>query len=113
MDRRQAWRYVPDMFVLPQTQADYTIGTCSELSWRLTVWCSNRHVRSWSPLELDGFPARATLGALAERLVCSECGSREGTLALTQDPDVTMQRQVAEFEAREALKAERGLSALP
>lgn len=75
------------MFALAEGRGGQTIAQVVGRCETLDVACQGcKLVRTWPPERLHAdFPAQATLGALAERLVCG-CGCREGQMTLRVDP---------------------------
>jgi hypothetical protein len=75
-----------------------TVGLCAEKCWEVQFACAKGHRGRLGSQELvPRFPAETTLDAIAERLVCSTCGSRDGDLTIRQDLGATAARDVARF----------------
>lgn len=75
------------MFALAEGRRGQTIAQVVGRCETLEVACGGcKLVRAWPPDQLyAGFAAGATLGAVAQRLVCG-CGSRDGAITLRVDP---------------------------
>lgn len=84
---------------------------CHRLSWGVVIGCSNGHAVHLSPNDLaERFPGETTLEAIAARLVCTTCGSRDGGLGIYQDNAEASRRNLerVELEEREARKRREG-----
>lgn len=63
------------------------------------------HGRIWGAGELfDAFPARVTIGAIALRLRCGQCGSDQGRIDFVNDPGAQHRRDIRNYEARLAAR---------
>ena len=79
-----------------------TIGECFEHCWAIHVSCSTGHHRRIGANDVLRLgPADATVDAVAERLVCSECGSRDGSVAIWNDQGAAQRRNIDALEANE------------
>ncbi len=71
------------------------VGRC----WRLVAICDHcGRAGGWTAAQLEvAFPAGATVGAVAARLVCSgeDCESRDGRLEPRQDPAASQANDLA------------------
>jgi hypothetical protein len=89
-------------FTVENPARNRTVELCARLCWRVVFSCENRHGGQILASELaERFPPETTLEAIAERLVCSRCGSRKGALDIRQDTAAAARRDVAAFEAKQ------------
>lgn len=81
--------------ILP-TQAPRTVADIDKLCWLTVIGCENGHSASLTGPELIArFPAEAVIGDIAERLVCSVCGSKEGSIGFIQERSERARRKMA------------------
>lgn len=88
-----------------------TVALCHRLSWGVVIGCSEGHTVQIGPNDLaERFPGETTLEAIAARLVCATCGSRDGGLSIYQDNAEASRRNLerVELEAREAAARREG-----
>ncbi len=89
-------------FTVENPARNRTVELCARLCWRVVFACENRHGGEILSADLAArFPPETTLEAIAERLVCSRCGSRKGSLDIRQDAAASAARDVAAFEAKQ------------
>lgn len=74
------------------------MAECVRCCWGILFACENRHVGRFGAEELARrFDPEVTLEQIAERLVCSKCGGRDGSLTIEQDHAATSARDIARF----------------
>jgi len=63
-----------------------TVADVADRNWITIIGCGIReHAVRYTASELvEKFPPAATLGQLAERLICPHCGSRDGRIGFIQ-----------------------------
>ena len=63
-----------------------TIADVAERGWVTIIGCGIReHAVRWTPADLvTRFPSGVTLGHVADRLICSHCGSKTGEIGFIQ-----------------------------
>jgi hypothetical protein len=87
-------------FFLSNEARNRTVGLCVELGWMVLMECENGHGATWRVRDLETrFPPGASLEAIAERLTCSRCGSRQGIIGLRSDASALREREIEAFNA--------------
>lgn len=86
-------------FRLGNAARNRTVGLCVEKAWEVVFACDNGHGGRFGAAELARFAPETTLEQIAERLVCSTCGARSGSLDIRQDAAALRDRDVARYEA--------------
>jgi hypothetical protein len=76
-------------FRILSTQADNTVADIDERCWLTIIGCDRcgpeRAVTFTGPELVARFPLEATIGQIAERLVCSTCGGKDGGIGFIQE----------------------------
>lgn len=70
-----------------------TLHEVSERCWKLHIKCKACGRSVFHPPQAFGAPG-AQVKALAERLKCSACGSREGSVNLQNDPSASHRKDM-------------------
>jgi hypothetical protein len=88
------------VFSLSNEARGRTVAECHRLSWEVRFACDNGHGGRIGADELpQRFPPETRLEDIAQRLVCSQCRSREGGLTIFQDNGAQARRDHARFKA--------------
>lgn len=74
------------MYRLTSGSPTMTIADVAERRWVTIIGCGDPdHAVRWTPEDLVArFPSSVTLGQVAERLICSHCGSTSGEIGFVQ-----------------------------
>ncbi len=98
------WARTPHGFFVDPRQADYTLSLLRAKCWGLRLRCARcGHVGVLTVSDLESrFAPQVSVGALAQRLVCTtaDCRSHEGLVEFTQDHAAAGRRDMAAFEAK-------------
>jgi hypothetical protein len=87
-----------------------TVSLCHRLSWGVLIGCEQGHATRIGPNDLaERFPGGTTLEAIAARLVCSVCGSRDGRLGIYQDGAEASRRDLERVAREASVEADRPL----
>lgn len=87
----------------------YTVAFCGVKAWAILARCDCGHETRWDVAQQAAFRPDMTLQQLAEHLVCTACGGREGALSLRQDHGAQQARDLAVYEAKvREIEASRG-----
>lgn len=78
------------MYRLTSGSPTMTVQDVADRAWLTIIGCGivEHAVRFTGPELLAKFPPHATLGQIAERLVCSHCGSKSGEIGFVQGAGV-------------------------
>lgn len=87
-----------DSFVVHPRDGQTRIGTLLVSKWGLQLSCrACRRVVKWYSETLETFPVEATLGELAARAKCDDCGSRDGVIQVINDPGSVQRANLDRF----------------
>jgi len=96
--QRERWDQAAVTYTLDNAAQGRTVGLCADLAWQVAFACENGHGGRFGAIELgERFPRATSLDAIAARLVCSVCASRDGGLWLLQDQGAAQRRNVDRF----------------
>lgn len=100
------WIQTDGGFWINDAHATYTVAKIAELSWKTSAVCmACGHGKGWTVAQLQAaFPAELTLGAIAKRLRCAECGSDQGRVDFWNDVGEAQRRNIDRFNGRRAPK---------